>query len=58
MKALIIIFSFIGLALTLLPSFFVFNLSLNLDDAKILMLIGSICWLALAPLWINKKETS
>lgn len=58
MKLFLIIISFVGLALTLFPSFFVFSNLLNLDDAKTLMLIGSVIWLAIAPLWINKKETT
>jgi hypothetical protein len=58
MRFLYISISVIGLILTLLPSFFVFNGVLKIDTAKILMLIGSLLWLAVTPFWINDKKLS
>ena len=48
--------SWLGLALTLLPSFFVFGGSLSLDVFKGLVLAGSVLWLATAPSWINQDR--
>lgn len=56
MRFLIIIVSFIGLALTIIPSFFVFYGNLELETTKILMLVGSLLWLFTTPLWINKNS--
>lgn len=47
------IISYIGLALTLLPSFLVFSGMLALATYKTLMLVGTGCWLISAPFWIN-----
>ena len=47
----------LGLALTLLPSLFVFGGALSLDAFKSLVLAGSVLWLATAPFWINKDRS-
>jgi hypothetical protein len=49
--------SWLGLALTLLPSLFVFAGALSLDACKGLVLAGSVLWLANAPLWINQDRS-
>jgi hypothetical protein len=46
--------SWLGLALTLLPSFLVFGGALSLDAFKSMVLAGSILWLATAPFWVNQ----
>ena len=46
--------SWLGLALTLLPSFFVFTGVLTLDGFKTIVLAGSLLWLGTAPFWINR----
>ena len=50
--------SFLGLILTLIPSFFVFNGYIELSTGKYLMLLGTILWFTTCPFWIgkNKKE--
>lgn len=55
MKTILKILSFIGLILTVVPSFMVFNDSITLDMHKWLMLLGTILWFATAPFWMNKK---
>lgn len=46
--------SWLGLALTLLPSFLVFGRVLSPEAFKTIVLAGSILWLATAPFWINR----
>ena len=46
--------SWLGLALTLLPSLLVFGGVLSLETYKTIVLAGSILWLATAPFWINR----
>ena len=49
--------SWLGLALTLLPSFFVFSGALPLDRFKAIVLAGSLLWLFTAPFWINRDRS-
>ena len=48
------IVSYLGLALTLVPSLLVFGGLLSLATYKLLMLLGFVCWIATAPWWINR----
>ena len=48
--------SFIGLVLTLLPSFFVLTGSIDLEMNKNLMLLGTAMWFLTVPFWINKRS--
>jgi len=57
MKMILKIISFIGLILTVLPSFMVFSGSITLDMHKWLMLLGTILWFVTAPFWMNKNAT-
>lgn len=57
-KLLLKIISFVGLFLTIIPSFFVFNNLMKLDTGKLLMLIGTIIWFVLSPFWINKSTNT
>jgi hypothetical protein len=57
MRQLLKVVSGLGLALTLLPSFFVFGGALSLDAFKGLVLAGSVLWLTTAPLWINQDRS-
>lgn len=43
----------IGLILTAGPSVIVFQGSMELDTAKLLMLVGTGLWFASAPVWMN-----
>lgn len=54
MKTIIKLISVIGLALTLVPAFLVYQGSIDLDMNKTLMLIGTLCWFFTAPYWMNK----
>jgi hypothetical protein len=47
--------SWLGLTLTLLPSFFVFGGALSPEAFKGLVLAGSALWLTTAPFWINDE---
>lgn len=51
------VISFIGLALNIVPAVMVFNRMIQMEEYKLLMLIGTIMWFATAPFWINKNET-
>ena len=51
------VISFIGLSLNIVPAVMVFNGMLQMEEYKLLMLIGTIMWFATAPFWINKNET-
>ena len=55
-KSFLKIISYLGLILTLTPSFFVFNKAIELNTGKYLMLIGTILWFTTCPFWIGKKE--
>jgi hypothetical protein len=50
------IFSFIGLGLTLIPSFLVFQGIIEPSLSKTLMLVGTIIWFFTAPQWLNKFQ--
>jgi hypothetical protein len=56
MKSLVKFISYVGLALTLIPSFLVFAGNISLDSGKIFMLIGTIVWFVSAPSWMNKVK--
>ena len=55
MKLTLKLLSYIGLVLTLLPSFLVFSGVISLDSHKTLMFIGTLLWFGTAPFWMNKK---
>jgi len=48
--------SFLGLILTVFPSFFVFRGELSLEQHKLLALVGTLIWISTAPFWINKTK--
>ncbi len=56
MKRIVQLLSLIGLALTVVPSFFVLGGTLDEATYKTLMLVGTFLWLASAPFWIFKKK--
>jgi len=57
MKKLLVAASWMGLGLTLIPSFLVFGGSLTLDSNKALMLLGTILWFAAASSWLGTDES-
>ena len=50
------IISFIGLLLTLIPSFLVFLKGIELETSKYLMLLGTLLWFGSSPFWMNKSK--
>lgn len=58
MRTLAIIISFIGLALTIIPSFLVLIGETTIDQNKNFMLIGTLLWFGTVPFWMNKKKTA
>ena len=56
MQSILKIISFIGLALTVVPSFLVFSGAIELNFHKTLMLIGTLLWFVTAPFWMNKQK--
>jgi len=56
MRTLLIVISFIGLGLTLIPSILVLTGDANMDQNKNLMMIGTILWFGTVAFWINKKK--
>jgi hypothetical protein len=56
MRTLTIIISFIGLAMTIIPSFLVLIGEASMDQNKNFMLIGTLLWFGTVPFWMNKKK--
>lgn len=56
MLAILKIISYIGLILTVVPSFLVFSGAIELSFHKTLMLIGTLLWFFTAPFWMNKQK--
>ncbi len=58
MTPIIKIVSYIGLALTIVPSVLFFNDAMSLDAMKTSMTIGMLCWLVAAPLAQRTKDAT
>lgn len=56
MKLLMSILAIIALALTIVPSFFVFSGTLEMGLYKNLMTTGTLLWFVTAPIWFRKKK--
>jgi len=56
LRIVYIVFSVIGLGLTVIPSFLVFNGAITVHTNKVLMFIGTAVWFLTAPLWVGKKN--
>jgi hypothetical protein len=56
MKNILKIVSYSGLALTIIPSFFVFAGKINLEMHYTLMFIGMVLWFFTAPIWVKKSK--
>jgi len=50
------IISLLALALTVVPSLLYLNGSVELDRAKLLMLIATVVWFVVTPFWMNSKD--
>lgn len=56
MTQLLKIVSFIGLALTVVPSYLVFKNVIDFQIHTLLMFIGMILWFATSPFWMKEKK--
>lgn len=56
MRKLLIVISFIGLALTIVPSVLVFKQVIVIESHFQLMIAGMILWFATAPFWMKTKS--
>lgn len=56
MQFILKIISYLGLILTVVPSFLVFAGVIELSFHKTLMLIGTLLWFLTAPFWMNKEK--
>ena len=55
MTALLKTVSFVGLGLTVVPSFLVFADVIVWDTHATLMLVGTLLWFATSPFWIQEE---
>lgn len=58
MKTILLIVSYLGLALTLLPSFFFVAGVVPSATYKSLMVIGTLLWFGTSVFWVGKKDVS
>ncbi|MEX0771767.1 MAG: hypothetical protein WD038_01295 [Balneolales bacterium] len=56
MKVFLFTISMIGLALTVVPSMFVFSEAITLEMHKQLMVAGMLLWFFSAPFWIKEQS--
>lgn len=56
MTQILKIVSFIGLVLTVLPSYLVFKNVIEFQVHTLLMFIGMILWFATSPFWMKEKK--
>ncbi|MDP2982999.1 MAG: hypothetical protein Q8O92_06705 [Candidatus Latescibacter sp.] len=56
MKKVLIVLSFLGLALTVIPAFFVFYGAVSWNTHANLMFAGMVMWFVTAPFWMGKKN--
>lgn len=56
MTQILKIVSFIGLVLTVLPSYLVFKNVIDFQVHTLLMFIGMILWFATSPFWMKEKK--
>ena len=54
MTPLLKVLSFLGLGLTVVPSFLVFGDVIAWDTHATLMLVGTLLWFATSPFWIKE----
>jgi hypothetical protein len=56
MRIIFIILSFIGLALTIFPAFFVFSKVITWETYITLMITGTLLWFLTVPFWMKKGD--
>ena len=57
MQILLKLLSFVGLALTVVPAFFVFAGTITWSTHATLMLIGTVLWFITAPFWMETEKS-
>ena len=57
MKMILMPLSFLGLLLTVVPSFFVLKGTMEWNLHAQLMFAGMVLWFGTAPFWMNKEES-
>lgn len=55
MKNIIKILSYVGLGLTVIPSFFVISGQISWNTHARLMMAGTLLWFITAPFWIKRR---
>lgn len=55
MKILLVILSYIGLGLSIIPSVLVFLGKMDMQTNTTLMAFGMVLWFGTSPFWINSK---
>lgn len=58
MRITLQVISCLALVLTVAPSIMFLNGSVDLDKAKLLMLIATVAWFVVTPLWMNKSKNA
>ena len=58
MKIVLKIISLLALLMTVLPSILFLMGSVALEQVKLLMLIATVVWFVVTPLWMWKKEAA
>lgn len=56
MRTVLQAISWIALVATILPSILFLQGSMDLDRAKLVMLLATIVWFVATPLWMGRKE--
>jgi len=58
MKTVLKLASFVGLALSVVPAFFVLSGSITWDTHATLMAVGAVVWFATAPFWMAEGDAA
>jgi hypothetical protein len=58
MRTALKLISFVGLGLTVVPSFLVFAGRITWDTHAALMLVGTVLWYASAPFWMRQTKSA
>ena len=58
MRRIALVFSLIGLVLTIIPAFFVFYGAITWKLHSQLMFAGMVIWFLSAPMWMNKEKNA
>jgi len=58
MKYILMVGSFLGLGLTVVPAFLVFSGMLTWDTHAVLMAVGALLWFATAPFWMVNEDAA